>query len=386
MRILGARGSTFIKVVVFTAMSALLTVLLAIRIGNLQLFRGTYTVEAEFANASGVFPGDIVKLAGVDVGRVEETRIEDGKAVVSFEVDEEIPLTTASRVGIRWRNVLGLRFLYLYPGEGGTPLEDGARIPISQTETAGDIGELLNNLGPILQAIDPDKANAFLEAMNTALAGNEALVGSLLSRGGLLATDLAEDEEHIRSLIRSSDRILGAYASQDRELGSIIDDLDLIGGALAGMTDDINSLVVNFAVVQEELDSLQRDSRADIEASLVHLAGVAGNLARNREALERTLCSLPTGVAPYFQTTSWGEWFNVRIIEIVVKDNQGNIISRQQEGQENRDDQAPPVVECPEGRPVRIFYDERGTKATETAVAQPGLDTWITAVTGGSDG
>ena len=384
MRILGARGGTFMKVVAFTGMSFVLTVILAIRIGNLQLFRGTYLVEAEFANASGVFPGDVVKLAGVDVGRVKETHIEDGRAVVAFEVDDQIPVTTATRVGIRWRNVLGLRFIYLYPGEGGTPLEDGARIPISRTETAGDIGELLNNLGPILQAIDPDKANAFLEAMNTALAGNQAVVGSLLSRGGLLATDLAQADEQIQSLIRSSDRILGAYASQDRELGSIIDDLDLIGGALAGMTDDINRLIVNFAIVEEELDSLQKDSRADIDAGLAHLAAVAGTLARNREALERTLCSLPTGVAPYFQTTSWGEWFNVRIIEIVVKDNEGNVIASQREGQENRDGQAPPVVECPDGRPVRVFYDETGTTGSRTAPPQPSLDSWIAAVTGAS--
>lgn len=386
MRLLGVPTGVLAKVAAFTAISAVLTVLLAIRIGNLSLFSDRYTLEAAFTNATGVFAGDSVKLAGVDVGRVSGTRIEDGKAVVTFEVDRTVTLTDQSRVGIRWRNVLGLRYLYLFPGEGaGRTLEDGERIPVERTDTAGDIGELLNSLGPILRAIDPDKANAFLQAMNTALAGNEAIVRGLVSQGAVLATDLAEVDREIQSLIRSSDRILSAYAGQNRALGSVIDDLDVVGGSLAGMTSEVNSLITNFAVVQEELARLQRDSRGDIDAGLHSLNAVSATLAKNREALERTLCSTPMGVAPYFLTTSWGEWFNVRIVEFVVKDREGNEISSAAEDSSARDDEAPPVIECPEGRSVEVHYDGAGGFRQAASARQQdngGLDAWLRSVTG----
>ncbi|HEX2032138.1 MAG TPA: MlaD family protein, partial [Actinomycetota bacterium] len=122
---MGYRGRTLTKVGLFVLASAILTVLLAMRIANLSLsdlLGQTYTLEAVFENAAGVFPGDAVKIAGVEVGRVTETRIEDGHAVVTFDVDRDTELTTTSRVAIRWRNVIGLRFLYVYPGEGGEPL------------------------------------------------------------------------------------------------------------------------------------------------------------------------------------------------------------------------------------------------------------------------
>src|SRR5207249_4399428 len=114
----GIRLRTVVKVLAFVLASAVFTIGLAMKIGNLQLFSHTYGLSAVFSDASGVFKGDEVKLAGVDVGRVTGTEIENGKAVVHFDVDKDVKLTTDSIVAIRWRNVLGLRFLYAYPGNG----------------------------------------------------------------------------------------------------------------------------------------------------------------------------------------------------------------------------------------------------------------------------
>jgi phospholipid/cholesterol/gamma-HCH transport system substrate-binding protein len=375
---------TLAKVTAFTVASLLLTVALGMRIANVGFFDESYTLEAEFTNASGVFEGDAVKLAGVDVGRVTETRIEGGRAVVEFEVEEATRLTTESRVGIRWRNVIGLRFLYLYPGEGGRPLEDGDRIPLARTDAAGDIGEFLNRLGPILQAIDPQKANEFLDAMNTALAGNEAVVQSLFTEGATLATELGSMDSQIQALIGNSDRILEAYAGQDDDIGSIIDDLDTLGGELAGMTDQINSLVENFAIVQQEMERLLVENRGNIDATLLHLDSVAGTLAENRKALSRTLCSLPPGVTPYYQTTSWGEWFNVRIVELVVKDDRGNIIASSSEPATARDDQAPPIVECPGGETVTVPAGNGAAAPDQTGSPPAGtLESWLDTVSPG---
>jgi phospholipid/cholesterol/gamma-HCH transport system substrate-binding protein len=318
---------TLIKVLVFTLLSAILTGLLLVKIGNMRLFSHTYSLEAVFADATGIFRGDAVKLAGVDVGRVDSAHIEDGKAIVKFNLDEDVKLTKDSLVALRWRNVLGQRFMYVYPGTGaGPPLEDGDRVPLSQTQTAGDIGQFLNRLGPVLQAIDADKANAFLDAINTALAGNEANIQSLLTDGATLATQLADMDDQIRSLLTSANTILSTYASQDEALGAIVDNLDLVAARLNDMTADINSLLVNFSDVQEQLNRLLVENRENIDVSLKSLRTVARTLADNKKQLETTLCTLPVGLSNYFQTTSWGEWFNVRITQVILKDSDGNTL------------------------------------------------------------
>jgi phospholipid/cholesterol/gamma-HCH transport system substrate-binding protein len=334
---------TLVKVIAFTILSTVFTVGLGMKIGNLRPFSHSYKLEAVFSDASGVFKGDAVKLAGVDVGRVIGADIESGRAVVSFTVNNSVKLPRDSIVAMRWRNVLGQRFLYLYPGaERGRFFQDGDTVPLSNTENAGDLGEFLNRLGPILRAIDPEKANAFLDAMNTALVGNEAAVRQLLDNGGSLAGRLGDMEEEIRTLVSSSDTVMSTYAKQNDEIELIIDDLDALGGRLDNMTGDINSFIVNFARVQTQLDDLLRENRGHIDGSIANLEAVATLLAKHKGGLAQTLCTLPAGVSGYWQTTSWGEWFNVRIVKVVLKDQEGNVVGGAEEDPGHREPAEPP--------------------------------------------
>jgi phospholipid/cholesterol/gamma-HCH transport system substrate-binding protein len=344
---------TLVKVVLFAVVSILFTFGLAMRIGNLHPFSHTYKLTAQFTDATGVFKGDAVKLAGVDVGRVQGAKIENGQAFVTFTVNKGVRLTTDSVVGIRWRNVLGQRFLYLYPGDGqGRQLQDGDVVPVSRTETAGDLGEFLNHLGPILKAIDPQKANAFIDAMNTALVGNEAAVRALIGNGATLADRLGQMDQQVKTLIGSSNTVVTTYANQDKAIASIIDSLAQLGGRLHGMTGDINSVVSNFADVQNQLNRLLTENRQNIDVSLSELDSVLTNLSRNKSNLARTLCTLPAGLSNYFDTTSWGEWFNVRIIGFSLKNRQSQLAGGAGELPSQHSSKVRPPFTC--GRPVQI--------------------------------
>ena len=352
-----SRG-TLIKVLIFAVVSVIFTVGLGLKIGNLQLFSNDYKLQAIFGNATGIFKGDAVKLAGVDVGRVLGARLERGKAIVEFAIDKDVRLPKNSLVGLRWRNVLGQRYLYLYPGQASqtvafTPaaakqpigyFKDGDTIPENQTVEAGDLNEFLNTLGPILRAIDPQKANAFLDAVNTALGGNEVVVRQLLNNGGFLATRLGEMDQQIKTFISSADTVVHTYAAQNQAISQILDNLDIIGKSLESNIGDIDSLIVNLADVQRLLDQMLKQNRGNIDATLRSLNSILGALVSNRRALENTLCTLPAGVSPYMQTTSWGEWFNVRIVTVVFKDRNGKKISQASEPRSGR--AQPPYTEC----------------------------------------
>lgn len=325
-----------IKVLVFSTIAAMLTVLLGVKLANSRLFADTYLMQAEFEDATGVLIGDSVKLAGVDVGRVEKAEIANGKAVITFNLDKTVELPKDSTIALRWRNVLGQRFLYVYPGDDTEIYEEGQRIPVEQTEDVSDIGQFLNRLGPVLKAIDPEQANAFLDSVNTALTGNEQDVRQLIDDGAELASTLAAEGKNIKGLLSSADEVVGAFASQDEALGQIFDDLDEVGGVLARRTKDINSLVTDFAVVQRQLNGLAQRNSENIDETLGDLNTVATTLAKNRQQLAYTLDTLPLGVAGYFQTSSWGEYFNVRLVSIQFRDTESNIIVDERESENQR--------------------------------------------------
>lgn len=320
-----------IKVMIFATIAGLMTVALGVKLANSRLFADTYELQAEFEDATGILLNDAVKLAGVDVGRVQGAEIEDGKAIITFNIDKDIELPKDSTIAIRWRNVLGQRFVYVYPGDDEEVWEPDDRIPVSQTEDVNDIGTFINRVGPVLKAIDPDEANAFLDAMNTALEGNEQDVRQLLDDGAKLAETLANEDIEIKGLIKSSSQIMGAYASQEEALGGIFDNLDGVGTMLRRRITDVNTLVTDFATVQRQLNELVTENRSNIDASIASLDSVANILARNKDNLAKTLHTMPLGVVSYQQTSSWGEFFNVRLIALTVQDTESNIIVEERE-------------------------------------------------------
>src|SRR4051794_9821878 len=161
---------TIIKLVAFFAVCALFTAYLAFTIGNIHLFQHTYKLTGTFDDATGLLPDDNVKVAGVVVGKVGSIKIDQGKAKVQFTVKDSVKVPTDSSVAIRWRNLIGQRYLSVYAGNGSTVLKGGDTV--AKTRSVVDVGELFNRLGPIVKAIDPKDVNTFLDTIVQALDGN----------------------------------------------------------------------------------------------------------------------------------------------------------------------------------------------------------------------
>src|SRR5437588_2607990 len=177
MGAVGSRGRSqqsipqvVVKLLLFFAVCAVLTAYLASTIGNIHLFEHTYKLTATFDDATGLLRDDNVKVAGVVVGKVGSVTIDQGKAKVQFTVKDSVKVPVDSSVAIRWRNLIGQRYLYVYPGNSSTVFKGGDTV--TTTRSVVDVGELFNRLGPIVQAIDPHQVNTFLDTIVQALDGN----------------------------------------------------------------------------------------------------------------------------------------------------------------------------------------------------------------------
>ena len=132
--------------------SVLFLTLGQIRIGPSRSYTALTT------DASGLASGDVVKVAGVRVGQVDSVDISRGNGegngegnvvAVRFHVDSAQQITSATRLFVRYENLLGDRYLELQqdPGEG-TPLASGAEIPADRVTPALSLDVLLNGFRP----------------------------------------------------------------------------------------------------------------------------------------------------------------------------------------------------------------------------------------------
>src|SRR5690606_26092193 len=92
---------------------------------------GTTRYEAESAQAARISPGDGVTIAGIQVGTVEDVRLNGNHVVVEMDVDSDVELGADTIASIKLTTLLGSRYLELRPA-GSNPLTDH-RIPLSNT-------------------------------------------------------------------------------------------------------------------------------------------------------------------------------------------------------------------------------------------------------------
>ena len=152
--------SSGLRFLVFAVVTLLATALLATTIGNYS-FTSTQGYRAVFSDAVNLVHGDEVRLAGVRVGSIAGVKLVDGdKALVSFSVDKKVTLTTTTLAVIRYRNLIGQRYLAIVDGpSGGSTLTRGSTIPLERTRPALNLNELFNGFRPLLTALSPADVN-----------------------------------------------------------------------------------------------------------------------------------------------------------------------------------------------------------------------------------
>lgn len=302
---------TVVKLTAFLVVCLVFTGWLAFTIGNVKLFQRGYTLSAAFDDVTGLLPNDNVKVAGVPVGKVKSIKIRKGRAVVHFSVRDDVKVPTDSKVAIRWRNLLGQRYVYIYPGEASTTLPDGATI--TKTTSVVELGELFNRLGPIVKAIEPAKVNQFLDAIVAALDGNETKLRQSLADLAVLSKGLASRDEAIGRLIENVNTVAGAIDDRDAQIRTVLDNLLAITTTFNENTQVLDEATTQLSRFSDNLGTLLANNRSQIDNTIANLKKIVDVVQLKLPELDHALANLDEGAAALFRSSRYGEWLNQTI-------------------------------------------------------------------------
>ena len=302
---------TIAKFLAFILVCSGFTAYLIVTVGNIRPFERTYKLSATFDDVTGLLPNDNVKVAGVVVGKVKGIGIEKGRAVVDFQVKKGVEVPSDSKAAIRWRNLLGQRYVYIYPGRSQARLEGGGKI--TETESVVDLGELFNRLGPVVKAIDPDEVNTFLDAVVGALDGNEQKVGKALDDLATLAQALGDRDAAIGRLVENLDTVAGTIDARDQEIRTILDNLLAITTTFNANTDVLDEAVTQLGRFSTDFGAVLENNRGHIDSIINNLSTVVAVVREKLPVLDETVANLDELSAALFRASSYGEWLNQTI-------------------------------------------------------------------------
>jgi phospholipid/cholesterol/gamma-HCH transport system substrate-binding protein len=305
-----------VKLLVFVVVTSLATTVLVVTIGNLG-FGSSRQYRAEFTDATGVNKGDDIRVAGVRVGTVDEIEIVDRtRALITFTVDEETSVNGGTNAAIRYRNLVGQRYISLTQEVGDTQrLPDGSTIPVSRTKPALDLTVLFNGFKPLFQALSPEDVNQLSFELIQVFQGEGGTLEGLLAHTASVTSTLADRDEVIGELIDNLSLVLDHVADRDQQLTRLIRSFrTLVGGlkkdrnAILGSLEEVSALSVETASL---IDGIREPFVKDIK----ELRAVAGNLDKNKAELDRALQVLPIKLNKIGRTAIYGSFFNFYLCE-----------------------------------------------------------------------
>jgi phospholipid/cholesterol/gamma-HCH transport system substrate-binding protein len=312
--------SDLVKLVVFMVITTLATSVLVATIGNLT-FSGKQEYHAVFADATGVVKGDDVRIAGVKVGSVEDIQIEDRtRALVTFSVEEGTDLSSATHAAIRYRNLVGQRYIALTPEAGDTEqLDEGGTIPVEQTSPALDLTVLFNGFKPLFQALSPDDINKLSYEVVQVFQGEGSTLENLLGHTASITQTLADRDQVIGDLIENLDYVLDHVADRDDQLSDLIQNFRTL---VTGLKDDRGAILDSLEGISDlsvQTADLVRGIRPSFVEDIKQLRRFAGNVDANKAELDRALQVLPIKLEKVGRTAIYGSFFNFYMCEFSAR-------------------------------------------------------------------
>jgi len=300
-----------VKFGIFALVTTLATLMLAATIGNLSL-AATNTYRAVFSDVTGVVVGDDVRIAGVRVGSVTGIAIKDRtEAELTFTVGRDQTLFTSTHAEIRWRDLVGERYLALTDGAGDeTPLPPGGEIPLARTQPALDLTVLFQGFKPLFAALSPADVNKLAMEIIQTLQGEGGTIDGLLAETASLTSALADRDQLIGSVIDNLNGVLTALDQHDDRFGDLLNQLQRLVSGLSADRQAIGSSLDNINALAAATSGLLEQGRPALSSDISQLSTLAGTLQSNGKTVDNVLKELPGKLDTVTSVADYGSWFN----------------------------------------------------------------------------
>jgi phospholipid/cholesterol/gamma-HCH transport system substrate-binding protein len=236
-------------------------------------FTTPFQVKATFESANSIRPGSPVRIAGVNVGKVDKVEAgEEGSdtSVVTLSLNKQaLPLHEDATAKIRPRIFLeGNFFVDLRPGTPSSPeMKDGGVIKVTNTASPVQLDEVLTSLQSDTRQDLKDVLDGLAVALDKKPTQADDRDAAPSARGETGAESFNDAYVDIPAAERSTAQVLEAFLGQEpgRDLSRLIDGTARTSGALIRHEQQLKDLITNFnrttAAFASESGNLQASIR-----------------------------------------------------------------------------------------------------------------------------
>ena len=293
-----------LKVGLLSLFAIAAVVFMSLRVTSNQSGFGKHIVYRTILDdASGIFPKTPIKVAGITSGRIKSIDLDGSRALITFEVQEDVKLSENSVLRVKSVGFLGDKYLDIYVGKPGTPLAPNSFLRNSSgggfDDIAKDASEILGDVKVVMKSIKETISPEGQETPLRAIVKDiQDIADNTKAITGSLRKIMTGNEDKINKTIANLEKITNsleyelnndnpdALLTDVKKIGPILDDAKKAMG-------DVSAIVGDVKKGKGTVGKLLRDEEV-IDQVTETLAGV--NRIVNRVNMMQTELSMFTQV------------------------------------------------------------------------------------------
>jgi phospholipid/cholesterol/gamma-HCH transport system substrate-binding protein len=230
---------------IFFALALIAAFLVMEMIGSFDLFRGGIRLLAKFDTVQELKAGDPVKMAGVEIGKVEKIGFAAGKVEVILKiVHPKAEVKTDSKASVRFAGLLGQNFVQVTFGTAAAP--KAVNGTVLETTEQPDLNTLMSRLDNVASGVENltrslsgDSIQNLLGPFTDFLKQNSPRLTAILGNMQTISSQVSEGKGTFGKLI-SDDALYHSALAAVANLNETASDIKLTLGQARSVVAEIN--------------------------------------------------------------------------------------------------------------------------------------------------
>lgn len=261
-------------------------------------FQNTAKVIVAAPRAGLVMDPDAkVKLRGVEIGRVAGiTNTADGARIeLALDPDKLKMVPANALVDIRSTTVFGAKYInFVAPQDASGSLQPGSTV--RATEVTVEFNTIFQHLNDVLAMVQPEKLNATLTALGSALQGRGEQLGQTLVDADALLREINPSLPTLQEDLQKTTAVTGIYADTAPDLLRTTDNVQVTAATLVDNQRQLDAMLLGLTGLADTATPILNESAAPLAQALNLLKPTVATLNEYRSAIYCTMVGLGSNI------------------------------------------------------------------------------------------
>ena len=293
---------------------AIAVVVLIVGVGqsfsSLPMLFATASYYAQFSDSGGLSKGDKVRILGMDVGTVQDLKIDGDHVVMKFSTGTRT-IGTESRLAIRTDTLLGKKVLEIEP-RGTRPLRPGAVLALGQSTTPYQIYDAFFDVTKAASGWNIETVKKSLNVLSETVKETYPHLSAALDGVAKFSDTLGKRDEQLKHLLAEARKVAGVLGDRSKQINALLRNTQELLAAFNERGRAIDALLANVSAFSTQVKGLINDN-PNLHHLLEQLRTVTDVLVAHKKDLADVLNTLRNYTAALSEAVGSGPYFKVMI-------------------------------------------------------------------------